>query len=214
MKRSVFIVSFSLFLFFSSLIGSADTKLSKKEAAELARVTQFLTGSFSSEAQSKEDKAFFDVRLHMTPIWTERKGEHWLYVEQAISNALDKPYRQRVYHVVWKDSGPVSLVYTLPGDALKYAGAWKQPKPLADLTPEQLVARDGCGIVLKRQPDGSYKGATVGTDCKSDLRGATYATSEVELKEDSLTSWDRGFDATGKQVWGAVKGPYVFRKEK
>jgi hypothetical protein len=195
-------------------IPAADTKPSKKEVAELERVTGFLTGTFSSEAQSKEDKAFFDVRLRMTPIWPERKGEHWLYVEQAISNALDKPYRQRVYHVVWKDGGPVSLVYTLPGDPLKYAGAWKQPKPLSDLTPEQLVARDGCGIVLKRQPDGSYKGATVGNECKSDLRGATYATSEVALKEDSLTSWDRGFDASGKQVWGAVKGPYVFIKEK
>jgi hypothetical protein len=203
-----------LFLAFFSFIAAADTKPSNTEAAELTRVTEFLTGSFSSEAQSKEDQTYFDVRLHMTPIWPERTDEHWIYVEQALATALDKPYRQRVYHVVWKDGGPVSLVYTLPGDPIKYAGAWKQSKPLSDLTPERLVARDGCAIVLKRQPDGTYKGATVGTDCKSDLRGASYATSEVMLAADTLTSWDRGFDASGKQVWGAVKGPYVFKKER
>ena len=26
-------------------------------------------------------------------------------------------------------------------------------------------------------------------------------------------SWDRGFDASGKQVWGATAGPYEFVKQ-
>ncbi|MEY2746457.1 MAG: CpeT/CpcT family, partial [Planctomycetota bacterium] len=25
-------------------------------------------------------------------------------------------------------------------------------------------------------------------------------------------SWDRGFDAAGKQVWGSTKGPYLFER--
>ena len=25
-------------------------------------------------------------------------------------------------------------------------------------------------------------------------------------------AWDRGFDAEGRQVWGAVAGPYVFER--
>jgi hypothetical protein len=29
----------------------------------------------------------------------------------------------------------------------------------------------------------------------------------------ALTSCDRGFDAAGSQVWGAVTGPYEFRRE-
>jgi hypothetical protein len=28
-----------------------------------------------------------------------------------------------------------------------------------------------------------------------------------------ITSWDRGFDSAGKQVWGATKGPYQFKKQ-
>jgi hypothetical protein len=27
-----------------------------------------------------------------------------------------------------------------------------------------------------------------------------------------MTSWDRGFDAQDRQVWGATKGAYLFRK--
>lgn len=57
------------------------------------------------------------------------------------------------------------------------------------------------------------RGATTGDGCGSALRGAAYATSEVVLTPDTLRSWDRGYDKAGKQVWGAVKGPYVFVKQ-
>ena len=49
--------------------------------------------------------------------------------------------------------------------------------------------------------------------CASDLRGAAYATSEVTITPQFVLSWDRGFDNTGKQVWGATEGPYVFLRE-
>jgi hypothetical protein len=29
-----------------------------------------------------------------------------------------------------------------------------------------------------------------------------------------MTSWDRGYDAQGSQVWGAVEGGYIFDKIK
>ncbi len=41
-------------------------------------------------------------------------------------------------------------------------------------------------------------------------QGASYATSEVTLDEVALESWDRGYDDTDTQVWGATQGPYVF----
>jgi hypothetical protein len=44
------------------------------------------------------------------------------------------------------------------------------------------------------------------------MRGASYATSEVVLRDDGLDTWDRGFDDAGKQVWGATKGAYQFRR--
>lgn len=44
----------------------------------------------------------------------------------------------------------------------------------------------------------------------STLMRASYATSEVELRANGFTSWDRGFDASGRQVWGATAGPHQF----
>ncbi|MGB0932242.1 MAG: CpcT/CpeT family chromophore lyase, partial [Chitinophagales bacterium] len=49
-------------------------------------------------------------------------------------------------------------------------------------------------------------------ECGSTLRGATYATSKVNIYKDRLESWDQGFNDQDSQVWGAVKGPYIFDK--
>jgi ketosteroid isomerase-like protein len=180
--------------------------------AEVKAVADLLAGSYSSVEQSKKDTAYFDVHLNMVPVWADRADGPWLYVEQAMAAALDKPYRQRMYKLEWNDGAVLSRVYTLPGDALKYAGAHADAKKLADLRPEQLVEKTGCTIVLKKQADGTWKGKTVEKGCASELKGAKYATSEVMLSPKLLTSWDRGFDKEDKQVWGAVKGPYEFVK--
>lgn len=180
---------------------------------EIDRLAAMMAGSYSSAAQAAADTTYFDVRLRMTPIWPSRTDGHWLYVEQAIADSQDKPYRQRVYHLQRGANGELrSVVYTLPAPPLRFAGAWKSDAPLATLTPDSLTLRDGCAIVLLRQEDGSFRGSTHEHDCPSDLRGATYATSEVAVSDSVLQSWDRGFDATGKQMWGAVAGPYRFVK--
>lgn len=44
------------------------------------------------------------------------------------------------------------------------------------------------------------------------MHGASYARSEVEILEDKVISWDRGFDAEGNYVWGAEKSGYIFNK--
>ena len=57
-------------------------------------------------------------------------------------------------------------------------------------------------------------GETRGTGSKSALRGASYAASEVVVTPEGIESWDRGFDADGRQVWGAEEGAYVFKRRK
>ena len=95
-------------LFFSPTT-QAQNKVTEKN---LKVLYSFMCGAFSSEAQSKQDSAFFDIRLHMKPIWKEKKGEYWIYVEQAMATALDKPYRQRVYQLkIENDTTIASYVY-------------------------------------------------------------------------------------------------------
>lgn len=181
---------------------------------DLDELVAWMSGSFSSAAQAAADPDYRDIRLHMTPIWTDRHDARWLYVEQALSEKPEKPYRQRVYRVSAEKDGVSSEVYSLPGDPLRFAGAWKDVSLLATLSVTQLAPREGCAVHLHRDVDGSWSGSTIGQDCPSELAGATHATSEVHVTRDLLTSWDRGFDAAGKQVWGATKGPYRFVKER
>ncbi len=179
---------------------------------DVETLASWLSGSFSSEAQHKADPKYFDVRLHHARIWPASKDGAWIYVEQARGEAQDNPYRQAVYHVHAIGEEIVSDPYTLP-DASRVLGAWKNVGLFKDVTPASLTLRDGCSIHFHRAPDGTFTGSTLGTGCPSDRQGAKFATSEVTVTATMLTSWDRGFDEKGKQVWGAVEGPYQFAKQ-
>lgn len=204
---------------------------------ELQRLVTMMQGSFASTAQAARDPDnYMDIRLHMARIWPTRTDGVWLYVEQATAAAQDKPYRQRVYRVA-RDNTPgepgfISEVYEFKGGipaALAYAGAFNQGPArtaLDALTPDNLTKKEGCTVHLAQTPEGDYAGGTRGENCLSSLRGATYATSEVlitpnlanhggsalNINAPGLRTWDRGFDAQGKQVWGAEKGGYFFAR--
>ena len=193
---------------------SAPLAVTEEPAAdrELDTLIWWMTGSFSSEAQAKEDGDFLHIVLHMARIWNDRTDGVWLYVEQAVSTATDKPYRQRVYRLrrVGEDIF-ASSVFTFD-DPLERAGAWRTDAPLADLSPADLKPRVDCTIYLKLRPDGAFEGSTLGRLCSSKLRGSTWASSEVVVRPDGLVSWDRGWNDAGKQIWGAEKGGYHFDK--
>jgi len=177
-------------------------------ANDLLELTTWMTGTFSSQAQAAEDpENFHEIRLVMVPVWTDRADGPWLYVEQASFEALDQPYRQRVYHLVEQPDGAIrSEVYALPGKPLEQAGRWTLP----GVGPGDLKLRDGCAIYLLRDGSGPFRGATKGKGCSSKLGEAAYATSEAAITRDLLTSWDRGWTSTDEQAWGATKGPYRF----
>lgn len=178
---------------------------------QITQLTNWMTGHFDSGAQAKADTNFYNIHLNMVPIWNERTDATYLYVEQAAAWALDKPYRQRVYRIAPLPGGKIeSAVWSL-NNPLRFAGAYKTPRVFNKLTPDSLQEREGCAIILEFK-DGVYSGSTVDRKCQSSLRGASYATSEVRIEAGRLTSWDRGWDAEGHQVWGAEIGPYIFVK--
>jgi hypothetical protein len=200
-------------MLFIAVVAAPSLAIEPAADPELEQLAAWMTGSFSSQAQSREDADFHHIVLHMARIWRARTDGAWLYVEQAAASAVDRPYRQRVYHVrrVGEDLF-ASSVFTL-SDPLERAGAWQKESPLADLSPTDLEAREGCTIYLLRRADGSFEGSTLGRLCTSALRGSTWASSEVVIGPDGLTSWDRGWDDAGNQVWGAEKAGYRFDRE-
>lgn len=193
---------------------SVNTSFGKEK--EVRRLAKLMEGNYNSAKQAAADKEYFDIRLHIKRIWKERPDSEgiYFYVEQATAAAQQRPYRQRVYHLrTRKEDGKIeSVVYTLKAP-LRFAGQWKEDKPLAMLTPDSLVERAGCSVMMRRHKRKEYRGATEGQQCPSDLRGAKYATTDVIITPKQLISWDRGFDEKGDQVWGAKFGGYIFEKE-
>ena len=192
-------------------VGLAAAGTDQAPPSDFEQLVAWMTGSFSSAAQAGEDPEFFDIRLHMARVWKGRDDGVWLYVEQAVAESPDAPYRQRVYRV--RELAPElfeSRVYSFE-DPSPWVGAWALDEPLAGVGPEDLRDREGCAILMRRRGD-AFMGGTLGRLCQSRLRGAAYATSEVEITADQMVSWDRGFDDSGTQVWGSESGGYLFRR--
>ena len=209
-KPSLIFLSF-LLVFFASM--KAHSQLSDSpHSPDLDTLASWMSGYFSSQQQSLQDSNYRDVRLHMYPIWRERDDGYWFYVEQAVAEYTDRPYRQRIYHLYQaSDTTFHSEVYTLT-DPAAFTGAWKEETFLPEISRDSLQLRTGCTTILRRSSVSTFIGGTQGRGCESNLRGAFYATSQVMIQRDKLISWDRGFDAEGQQVWGVEKVGYVFRK--
>ncbi|MDT7832785.1 CpcT/CpeT family chromophore lyase [Flavobacteriaceae bacterium S356] len=89
MKRLLFLLAI--------LLGLSSCKNEQKPDVELNELFAIMQGSFNSEAQAKIDSSYYNISLHMYPIWRD-KG-NYLYVEQALNSMQNRPYRQRVYKV-------------------------------------------------------------------------------------------------------------------
>jgi hypothetical protein len=175
---------------------------------DLKLLTQYMTGEFNSAAQASRDSAnFFNITLHMYPIWPNREGI-WLYVEQSVTTNQANPYRQRIYKLEQSGQEYISKVYTITGEK-EYVNAWKNPEKFEALSLNSLEVKAGCEVIMKKEGE-RFVGSTGIRTCPSELRGASYATSKVEVLKDRLLTWDQGFNDKGEQVWGATAGGYEF----
>ncbi len=175
-----------------------------------AEATRMLTGRFDSADQAALQPSYFPVQLFVCPLSAPELGERVLYVEQAVMSDLQAPYRQRLYvvdAVVGQSLQAVSRVFEL-NDPAAFVGLCEQSSAVT-VGSSETVERQGCWVQLSWQDD-HFAGATPGSECLSDFQGASYATSEVELHADRISSWDRGWSQDGQQVWGATMGPYEF----
>lgn len=186
----------------------------KVNKADLEELKNRMEGIFDSKEQADADASYYNIVLHIKQIWgtKKNKGGYWLYMEQAVASSPDKPYSQRIFHLMLKDDKTiVSQVYEIH-EPLRFAGGWNDMSKLKPLTKDSLIGREGCALYIQKDENGNFHGSTSGKDCGSTLRGAAYSTSEVYIYPNLLISWDRGYDKADKQVWGAEQGGYRFRK--
>lgn len=184
---------------------------SNESSALVKQLAKRLTGTLSSSAQAAGDPDFRDIRLQSCEVDAPGLGTTVLYVEQAVAEKLDAPYRQRLYLLEEVDDTTVrSSIYTLADPAAFTGLCERRERPFVH--PSQAIERQGCAVDLTFS-DGVFSGETGAQSCPSSLRGSTYATVAVDVTETGLDSWDRGWNETKEQVWGSEKGPYAFRRE-
>jgi uncharacterized protein (DUF1330 family) len=169
-------------------------------------------GSFTSEAQAKQDARYDAITWHIAEIWPDGDAnERWLYTESWMPGA-PAPYMQRISRLRQEADGTIGARrYTLP-DAMRFVGAWQEPARFATLKPADLAELHGCDAVIARAGAGRFEGSTSGARCRNSYKGASYAISQSVLTADEMVNWDRGFDAGGHLVWGPQVGGYRFRR--
>lgn len=195
---------------------SFTTSTIKKELFK--KMLSWMCGSFSSHnhADTTVNQYIVDVRLHMNQIWADRDttgNVYWLYVEQAYASNLNSPYRQRIYKVMLDANGNIyDEIYAIPSPST-YLHAYNNPSVFNNLNASQLTLKDGCNVAFTYNNSGKYfVGTTTGNSCMAaGVPGVSYITSDATIHSDYMTSWDRGYSASGYWVMGP-DWPYIFDK--
>lgn len=183
----------------------------KETPSPIQAVIAHLVGIMDTTAQAAANPKAPSVRMTTCRIAiAEKPEETYLYQEQALTQNLDHPYRQRLLHLYLDPS-----TQKIASESYKLAQAetWRGlcHKPLSQ---RRLTLRDRdqavCIIWLQPTADG-FLGETPPQGCPANIRGAVAITNTIHLTELGMDTWDRGLDAAGNQVWGAQDQAYQYR---
>ena len=184
---------------------------------QVKAVASRLEGAMDTSAQSLANVKAPNVRMttcRVSLTTTEAEWQHnsiFLYQEQALTKDLTSSYRQRFLQI-----SPSAYSQSVRSLSFKPATptAWINfcAKPEGDRT---IQLRDlgtaVCSVFLKPSGD-AYVGNTPADGCPAKIRGAVRIKNHIVLRTIGMDTWDRGFDAAGRQVWGATAESYQFRR--
>ncbi len=186
------------------------------QTEKLTTLAKWLLGEFENATQAREQPTWF-VHIHLwhRALPVKIDGQFAIFAEQAPILKLDQPYRQRI----------LVLKPTVRGDRLigqyygfkepsKFRGAGANPSLLNQFTLEDLVSLPGCALTITERSGKFLAQPEPGVRCLFEYDGKTrQVVLGFEVNESELKSFDHGVDPeTGKGLWGALIGPYEYRK--
>ena len=143
MRRARFVLS--------ALVLASLPAAGSEPPSRVEEVAALLTGTFDSSVQAASDpEGFRTVRIVAVRVPASRlgSGAPVLYVEQALLESPDRPYRQRFYRIEeTADGGVVSRVFE-PKEPVAVSGKWRDPSDLALYGAGDVVERLGCAVRL------------------------------------------------------------------
>jgi hypothetical protein len=183
---------------------------------QVEEVVSHLVGAMDTSAQANANPDAPNVRITTCKVKVEnaallnRPHAVFLYQEQALSQRLSQPYRQRFLRIAPSANslGVESTVFKPP---IQKAWIGLCGKPEAErFVQRRDIGASNCSVFLQRRGE-NYIGETIAGGCPSDYKGAVRIKNRIVLHQAGMDTWDRGFDAAGNQVWGAKDKPYQFR---
>jgi len=155
-----------------------------------------------------------DRQIFMTTCRVTKAGESpdqiYLYQEQARDDQLDQPYRQRFLELSATHPDKVASISYRPVNEsawINFCSRDSSDRRFSD----QDVLLAHCTLTLK-QKGRKFVGNTPPEGCASNYRGAAFVHNRVILTRKGMKTFDQGFDADGKRVWGSDGTPYTFKK--
>lgn len=213
MNQTKIIICLAFAAFTSGTVAYADTSLALEQ--QVKEVVSHLDGAMDTSAQANTNPKAPNVRITSCKVKVEdaastNRPQTFLYQEQALSQKLNQPYRQRFLRIAPSADGRSveSAVYK-PPTPKAWIGLCSKPATERIVTFSD-IGKSTCSVFLQRQGD-KYVGETKAGGCPSDWKGATRITNYIVLHQAGMDTLDRGFDAAGKQIWGATGEPYQFR---
>lgn len=189
---------------------------------KLVALANYMAGEFDNREQAIAEPAWY-VHLHLwqKPVSLFTSDSITLFAEQANIVKLNQPYRPRLMRLQERQDAdaPLQVQYYMPKDLAAVRGAGANPDLLKSFTPEQFELLPGCMLLVKvLQLDANSYHFTAapppGEKCCFNYGENTIQVSlGFEATEAEFLSYDKGIDPTeGKALWGAILGPYRFRK--
>jgi FKBP-type peptidyl-prolyl isomerase-like protein/CpeT/CpcT family protein DUF1001 len=161
----------------------------------IAKIASQLTGTWNS---GSGDEA---LAMSIAPAPVVGMSDT-LFVESVRADAPWEPYRMAFFQL-YRYKGDIRLrTYELAmGDSAKgvFSGMWAATDLFPEILSESLIAT--LDVELETTSTG-FTGATP-YPYPTGIAGAVEMTSSVTLDGDTLSVADRGFDASGKIVWGS-----------
>lgn len=189
---------------------------------ELIALASYMAGEFDNQAQAIADPAWYvHLRLWQRPVPLFLEDSLTLYAEQANIVKLDRPYRPRIIRLKPANDFPTSIQvqYYMIKDISSIKGAGSKPALLKTLTPDRIELLPDCALTVTQvgKTEGGYRFQALlpaNSRCCFSYEGQTYQVSlGFEASPDEFLSYDKGIEPeTGKALWGAMMGPFRFRK--
>ncbi|MEM1368824.1 MAG: chromophore lyase CpcT/CpeT [Cyanobacteria bacterium P01_H01_bin.15] len=187
----------------------------EQTTSDLIRLARWMSGGFSNAKQVASDPVnFAHIRVYFQPLPFDFFGAIGLYSEQVYDYDLWRPYRQGIHRLVDCQDHIYIENYGLK-DGVLFAGSGRDKSLLDSLSHTDIVRRERCSMVFKREGSLFRGGVEPGNGCLISKQGhQTYLVSEVEITENTWVSRDRGFDVeTHEHIWGSEHGPLRFEKQ-